>query len=164
MELTVGNIWGPNLFWTLFGPYLVPIGPYLVPLGLYLVSIETYFALFGLDNQNKSVTQKVPTEDTESNMICSFNMFNLDVQHVYGNCRYGHLFVLFIKMSKFHMFPRNCTFYFWKYLLNKHVFQNGSPGQITMLDRSGSDFCVEPRYERPNISHMSQIPIWKLPK
>ena len=37
-------------------------------------------------------------------------------------------------------------------------------GQITMLDQSGSKFCVEPRYQSPNISHMSQIPIWKLPK
>ena len=62
----------------------------------------------------------------------------------------------------FSMFPGKWTLCFWKYLLNKHFFQNGSPGQIAMLDQSGSEFCVEPRYQSPNISHMSQIPTWKL--
>ena len=42
--------------------------------------------------------------------------------------------------------------------------QNGSPSQTTLLDRFGSKFCVEPRYQNPDISHMSQNPIWKLPK
>ena len=48
--------------------YLVPIGPYLVPIGPYLIPIGPYLALLGLIwpwQLNKSVTQKVPTEDTE---------------------------------------------------------------------------------------------------
>ena len=51
------------------------------------------------------------------------------------------------------------TCYFGEYLLNKHVFENGSPGQITLLHQSGSKFCVEPRYQNPDISHISQNPI-----
>ena len=42
---------------------------------------------------------------------------------------------------------------------NMHFFQNGSPGQITRLDSSGSKFCVELGCQSPNISHMSQNPI-----
>ena len=43
-------------------------------------------------------------------------------------------------------------------------FKNGSPGQMAILDRSGSKFCVEPGSRNPDISHMSQNPIWKLQK
>ena len=38
-------------------------------------------------------------------------------------------------------------------------FQNGSPGLMAMLDRSGSKFCVEPRSQNSESSHMSQNPI-----
>ena len=41
-------------------------------------------------------------------------------------------------------------------------FQNGSHGQITLLDTSGSEFCVEPWSQSPDIFHMSQNPIVKL--
>ena len=71
-------------YWALFdpiGPYLVPIGPYLVPIGRYLVPIGPYLipigpylALLGLIwpwQLNKSVTHKVPTEDTEQYYGCN---------------------------------------------------------------------------------------------
>ena len=41
------------------------------------------------------------------------------------------------------------------------ITQNGSAGQTTLLDRSSSKFCVEPRSQSPDISHMSQTPILK---
>ena len=44
----------------------------------------------------------------------------------------------------------------------RFVFQNGSPGQTTLLDRLGSKFSVEPRSQNPDISHMSQKTIRKL--
>ena len=50
------------------GPCLVPIGPCLIPIGPYLIPLGPYLALLGLIwpwQLNKSVTQKVPTEDTE---------------------------------------------------------------------------------------------------
>ena len=58
----LGLIWS---YWALLGP----IGPYLVPSGPYLVlPVGPYLALLSLIwpwQLNKSVTQKVPTEDTE---------------------------------------------------------------------------------------------------
>ena len=57
---------------------------------------------------------------------------------------------------------KSWTFHLWTYLVNKHCFQNGSPDQITMLDQSGSKFCVEPRYQHPDSWHMCQNSIWKL--
>ena len=72
-----------------------------------------------------------------------------------GNCRWNISDVLSNK-SNF-KFPQTWTFYFWIYLLNKHFVQNGSPGQITMLDQSGSKFCVEPRYQNSGSSHVCQI-------
>ena len=41
-------------------------------------------------------------------------------------------------------------------------FQNGSPGQITVLDTFRSEFCVEPRSQSLDIFHMSKMTIWKL--
>merc|ERR1712139_751122 len=45
---------------------------------------------------------------------------------------------------------------FWKsvhFLIFGDFFKNGSPGQTTMLTKSASKFCVEPRSPFPDISH-----------
>ena len=61
-------------------------------------------------------------------------------------------------------FCRN-NFNFWNYwagtfwtasiqkVLKLNDFQNGSPGQTTMLTASRAKFCIEPRSPFPNISH-----------
>ena len=42
---------------------------------------------------------------------------------------------------------------------HNHVFQNASLGQTTLLDMSGSKFCLEPLARNPDISRMTQSPI-----
>ena len=44
-----------------------------------------------------------------------------------------------------------------------HFFQNGCPGQTTMLGSFVSKFCLEPRPESPNISHLESKSTWKTP-
>ena len=78
----LGPIWslfGP--YWALFDPYWAlfgSIGPYLALLG----PIGPYLALLGLIwpwQLNKSVTQKVPTEDTERIYSCISRYMFFDV-------------------------------------------------------------------------------------
>ena len=59
----------------------------------------------------------------------------------------------------FGSFSKNMTSDFWKESQKQTFLKNGSPGQTTLLDRSGSNFCVEPRSQNPDISYMSQNPI-----
>ena len=73
--------------------------------------------------------------------------------------RRNHFRVLFLfsflfSLEHVHFFVnKSQTAIFWIVF-----FQNDSPGQMPMLDRTGSKFCVEPRSQNLDISPMSQNP------
>lgn len=55
--------------------------------------------------------------------------------------------------------PKNITVVFLGISKNNICFQNGLPGQTTLLEIFGPKFCVEPRSQTSDISRMSQIAI-----
>ena len=57
------------------------------------------------------------------------------------------------KMNMVILELRSDMFKYVYFLILSNFFQNGSPGQTTMLTASASKFCVEPRSPFSNISH-----------
>ena len=104
------------------------------------------------DSQMYSIIQLIFEPSALSRPNKSYNCDLLDLGEHLGPKQFFELF------SKQH-----ATYFLGLYSPNLCFFQNGSPGQTTLLDRFDSKFCVEPRSENPNISHMSQNTIRKLP-
>ena len=86
--------------------------------------------------------------------------------------------VSFPKLSYVRLLPQGLLFlknsHFWKFgtcpvwksvhfLIFGDFSKNGSPGQTTVLTRFVSKFCVEPRSQSPNMSHLESKCVWKTP-